>query len=218
MEKNYKTIEYVLYEQVKTNENIQKISRLSNSVKILQRTKNGVVIKEIIDFTPFKYCKSLNELSNSLLENEYLVIDLTALSLEKIELAQRIKESLDSTKIIQYVEHNLTNETDKSNKKFIPGEKVYALPYNYIKQQGVSSSNFPTIKIELVDDNLYDWGVIYFLSASYAEYDELLQGGYSGLYYKIPESLKDELEETYELTKVADGKWECKKYEKNKQR
>lgn len=173
------------------------------------------------NFTPYKNIRTLSELSNALKDGEYLIIDLTQVqkSDEKKspenKLYDRIKETIDEKLIIPYIYHDL----DKKPMKREVGEKLYLIRYDEIGMQQSRIKDNILVQLKMNADQTCEWESISFTSRHKKELDEDLAynyGGFSGLYYLIPEEAALELDSYYEITKVEDGKWDFIK--KNKER
>ena len=111
---NENKVEYVLYEAEKGNEYIESISRLSNAVRKIIRTKTGAVMEEFYDFSKYKNVRTLAELSKALEENEYLAIVLD----------ERTRDLVNPNNIIEYVDHELKKTERKVTVREI-GDKLY---------------------------------------------------------------------------------------------
>lgn len=214
-------IEYVLYENVKNNEYINKIKPIDDAVKKIKRTENGVTMEIFYNFTPYKNIRTLSELSNALKDGEYLIIDLTQVQKNdekkspENKLYDRIKETIDEKLIIPYIYHDL----DKKPMKREVGEKLYLIRYDEIGMQQSRIKDNILVQLKMNADQTCEWESISFTSRHKKELDEDLAynyGGFSGLYYLIPEEAALELDSYYEITKVEDGKWDFIK--KNKER
>ena len=214
-------IEYVVYENVKNNEYINKIKPIDAAVKKIKRTENGVTMEIFYNFTPYKNIRTLSELSKSLKDDEYLIIDLTQVKksdekkMEQDKLYDRIKETIDEKIIIPYIYHDL----DKKPMKREVGEKLYLIRYDELGKQPTGFKDNILVQLKMNDDQTCEWESISFSSRHKKEIDEDLSynyGGFSGLYYLIPEEVALVLDSYYEITKVEDGKWDFIK--KNKER
>ena len=214
------TIEYVLYKSVSNNEYINKIRPIENAVKKLKKTKDGVVMEEFYNFTPYKNIKTLNELSNALNDDEYLIIDLTQIKKDdekknEDKLYERIKETIDSNLIIPYVYHELEKTQPERN----IGDKLYLIRYDEKNKIPTKLKDYVLVQLKMNENETCEWESIMFTSKHKKELDDELNyqyGGYSGLYYMIREEDKDELESYFEITKLEDGKWDFIKKNKNK--
>jgi len=216
------TIEYVLYKNVKDNEYINRIRPIDDSVKKLKKTSNGVTMEVFYNFAPYKNIKTLYELSDALKDDEYLIIDLTQIKKDDEQrkdnnkLYDKIKETIDPSVIIPYVYHDLENK--KQSRPI--GEKLYLIKYDELSKAPsniVKSSILVQLKMD--KDQTCSWESISFSRKHKRQLDDELSyhyGGYSGLYYLIPEEEKDELDSYYEITKVEDGKWDFIKKNKDK--
>lgn len=214
-------IEYVLYESEKNNEFINRLKPIHSAVKKIKKTEKGVIMEEFYDFSNYKNVRSLEDLSQSLNENEYLIIDLNEIKKEderlpeQFKLYEKIKETIDINHIIEYIYHD-------SKKVERPiGEKLYLIKYDDEQVNIINAKQYPLVKVQMHLDETCDWQEIRFTSKHKKEIDEELyyyNGGYSGLYYLIPEKSLDDINEYCEITKIENGKWDfIKKYKgKNK--
>jgi len=212
------TIEYILYEREKNNEFINRLKPIDNAVKKIIKTKDGIKMEVFYNFSKYKNVRTLHGLSESLVEGEYLIIDLTEVQKRDNELYERIKETVDANNIIPYVYHTL--EPQQKPVRAV-GEKLYLIKFDDPIRSTIDIRNSRLVQLKVNPDQTCSCEGITFSSISKRQLDEELSynyGGFSGLYYLIPEEEKENLETYYEITKIEDGKWDFikKKKERNK--
>lgn len=193
---------YVLYEIEKTNEYISSLQKFSPEVKKLVKTEGGCYIEEFYDFSKYKNVQSLDDLSDALKDNEYLVV----------ELNEETKEKVNPDNILTYVVPARKNERNESKRKI--GDKLYFVKYKEFSPKGLGKEqdSVPSIVKMNPDETCSIEGFI-FSGDSITELESRLQdlyGGYSGVYYLVNDvTVLDKYTDTYyEATKTNEDSWE----------